>query len=29
MPPDINPTVGGDVVDPAMAGAMGAGAMGG
>lgn len=28
LPPDIDPTVGGDIVDPAMAGAMGAGAMG-
>lgn len=28
MPPDIDPTVGGDMVNPAMAGAMGAGAMG-
>lgn len=29
LPPNIDPAVGGDVVDPAMAGAMGAGAMGG
>lgn len=28
LPPDIDPTVGGDIVDPAMAGSMGAGAMG-